>query len=211
MSEHIQYPDSSGCEQPAVWSGFSEYSNRQEVGECWFALRVKPRHERSSAAALQFKGYEGFVPLYRSRRRWSDRVKELELPLFTGYVFCRFDPRFRVPIISTPGVLRIVGNGRQPAPVADGEIEALKAVVRSGLPAEPWPFIEVGCPVSIEDGPLRGVQGTLLEIKKQERLILSVSLLRRSIAVEVYRDWVKALPSRSREFQLGQERAASAV
>lgn len=194
MPEQIDYPTLNGREQPAIWAGFSEDSNPQETGlHQWFALSVRPRHERSSAAALRSKGYEEFVPLYRSRRRWSDRVKELELPLFAGYVFCQFDVRFRLPILTTPGVVRIVGAGREPTAVPDSEIEALKSVARSGLPVEPWPFLQPGSSISIEDGPLRGVQGTLLEIKQQGRLVLSVGLLRRSISVEVDRRWVRPL------------------
>jgi transcription antitermination factor NusG len=189
-----------------------EDSNSQEVeaGTCWFALRVKPRHERSSAAALRLKGYEEFVPLYRSRRRWSDRVKELELPLFAGYVFCRFDSRFRLPILTTPGVWSILGGGREPVPVPDWEIETLKSVVGSGLPVEPWPYLEVGCRVSIEEGPLRGVEGNLLEVKGRQRLVLSVDLLRRSIAVEVDRLSVRPLLKDAGSIRLCAVRAQSA-
>lgn len=168
-------------------------SEKAGVDARWFALRVKPRHEKAAAAGLRFKGYEEFAPLYRIRRRWSDRYREVEVPLFDGYVFCRFDFRCRLPILTTPGVLRIVGSGKEPVSVPDGEIDDLKAVVRSGLPAEPCPFLEAGWQVVIQEGPLRGVQGTLLEIKGRERLVLSVSLLHRSIAVEVDRRWVTPL------------------
>jgi len=186
--------------------------NSEEAGADtrWFALSVKPRHGKSTSAALRFKGYEEFAPLYSSRRRWSDRFKDVELPLFAGYVFCRFDVRRRLPVLTTPGVLRIVGSGKEPVPVLDSEIEALRAVVGSGLVVEPWPFLEVGCQIGIEEGPLRGVHGTLLEIKGRERLVLSVSLLRRSIAVEVDRRWVMPLaknavsaPSNFRALSLG--------
>jgi transcription antitermination factor NusG len=174
-----------------------ELRDSQEGGadDRWFALSVKPRHEKSTSAALRFKGFQEFAPLYRSLRRWSDRFKEVELPLFAGYVFCRFDASRRLPILTTPGVLRIVGNGREPVPVLDSEIEALKAVAGSGLAAEPWPFLEVGSQIGIEEGPLRGAHGTLIEIKGRERLVLSVTLLRRSIAVEVDRRWVMPLAS----------------
>ncbi len=159
----------------------------------WFALCVKPRHEKTAAGALRFKGYEQFSPCYRSKHRWSDRIKEVELPLFSGYVFCRFDGNHRLGVLTTPGVLRIIGTGRGPIPIPDAEIEVLKTVVQSGLPAEPWPFLELGCQIGIEEGPLRGVRGTLLEIKGRERLVLSVTILRRSIAVEVDRQWVTPL------------------
>ncbi len=159
--------------------------------QLWFALQVKPRHEKSSAAGLLYKGYESLLPLHRSRRRWSDRVKAVDVPLFPGYVFCRFDPAHRVPILTTPGVASIVGNGKAPVAVADAEVAALKGLARSGLDAEPWPYLEIGSRVRIGEGPLYGVEGVLLRFKQQYRLVLSVTLLRRSVAVEVDARWVE--------------------
>lgn len=202
MPEQIDYPSLSVHQQADIWAAFPETANQEEPWLQWFALSVKPRHEKSTATALRSKGYEEFVPLYRSQRRWSDRVKELELPLFTGYVFCQFDVRFRLPILTTPGVMRIVGVGREPSAVPDSEIDALMSVARSGLPVEPWPFLQPGCPIRIEDGPLRGIEGTLLEIRQKERLVLSVGLLRRSIAVEVDRRWVRPLQAGSGQTRL---------
>src|SRR5438309_1885473 len=83
----------------------------------WFAIHIRGRYEKSTAAILHDKGYEWFLPLYKCRRRWSDRSKELELPLFPGYLFCRFDLNDRLPILTTPGVLQIVGIGKTPIPV----------------------------------------------------------------------------------------------
>ena len=196
--------EAAWAERPGQWErpGQSERSGRAEPlgqsesqpdGASWFALCVKPRHEKSAAAALRFKGYDEFLPLYRARARWSDRVKVTQRPLFPGYVFCRLDIRHRVPVLNTPGVLRVIGHGREPVALEDREIDALKVVVRSGLPAEPWPFLNVGCRIGIEEGPLRGIEGTLLEIKGRDRLVLSVGLLQRSIAVEVDRRWVLPL------------------
>lgn len=163
----------------------------------WFALQVKALHERRVAAVLRFKGYEEFVPVYRCRRRWSDRIKDMERPLFPGYVFCRFEPRFRMPILTTPGVSSIVGVGKEPVAISDGEIDALKRVVRSGLGIEPWPFLGVGCRVLIEEGPLRGVEGILLKIKQFRRLVISVPLLCRAVAVEVEDCCVMPAPANS--------------
>ena len=101
----------------------------------WYALRVQSRLSSLASTTLRGKGYEEFSPLYRSRRRWSDRTKELELPLFPGYLFCRFDVSDRLPILTTPGVIGIVGIGKTPAPVDLDEIEAVRAILRSGLAA----------------------------------------------------------------------------
>jgi len=145
-----------------------------------------------ASAALRGKGYEEFLPLYRSRRRWSDRVKQLDLPLFPGYLFCRFDPHDRLlPILTTPGMIGIVGAGRTPIPVPDEEIEAVRRILRSGLAAQPWPFLGAGCAVYIERGPLAGLQGVITKADKVDRLIVSVNLLQRSVAVEIDRDWAR--------------------
>jgi transcription antitermination factor NusG len=157
----------------------------------WFALHVRMRHEAGVAAHLEGMGYEDFLPLYKTRTRWSDRVKEIEAPLFPGYLFCRFDPQNRLPILKTPGVIQVVGYSRQPIPVEETEIEAIQALVASGIPSQPWPYLEVGEKVRIESGPLRGREGVLVEFKGTHRLILSVALLQRSVAVEIESALVK--------------------
>jgi transcription antitermination factor NusG len=154
-------------------------------GPAWYALRVKPNWERRVAEQLSRKGYQRFLPTYRCRRRWSDRWKELDLPLFPGYVFCRFDLKERLHVVQTPGVRLLVSFGRVPAPVREEEIHALQRIVNSGLQAGPWPYLRVGRRVRIEDGPLAGVEGILLEIRAKYRLVVSVTLLQRSVAVEV--------------------------
>lgn len=151
----------------------------------WYALSVKHQHERRAAMALGSKGFEALAPTYRARRQWSDRAKNLELPLFSGYLFCRFDFAQRISVLDTPGVARIVGFGNGPAPVADEEIAAVRGVVASGLAVRPWPHLKPGDRVRIEHGPLRGVQGILLKEKDSLRLVVGVELLQRSIAVEL--------------------------
>jgi transcription antitermination factor NusG len=156
----------------------------------WFALRVRSHFENTVATVLGGKGYEWFLPQYKSRRAWSDRIKEIQLPLFPGYVFCRFDLEHRLPILTTAGVVGVVGIGKRPFPIDDAEISAIQAAVRSGLPSRPCPFLEIGQKVRVESGPLRGMEGILSEFKRQQRLVLSVTLLQRSIAVEVDSAWV---------------------
>ena len=153
----------------------------------WYAVRTAAGREKVVASQLRSKGYEDFLPLYRSRRQWCDRVKELEMALFPGYLFCRFDFNHRLPILITPGVQMIVGTGRLPTPVSDAEIEALRRVIASGAAAEPHEYLAVGQRVRIREGSLAGVEGILAEAKNSWRMILSVELLRRSVAVEVDR------------------------
>ncbi len=151
----------------------------------WFALRVKPRTERVVADALRGKGYEEFLPLHAERRRWSDRVKTVQAPLFAGYVFCRFDVQLRLSILTTPGVMHVVSTGQVPQPIADEEMTSLRLLVDSGLSVEPWPYQFVGKRVTIVSGPLTGTSGILQSIKNKDRLVVSISLLQRSVAVEV--------------------------
>jgi transcription antitermination factor NusG len=153
----------------------------------WFAIRTAAGREKAVATQLQSKGYEEFLPAYRSKRQWSDRIKELELSLFPGYLFCRFDFNNRLPILITPGVKLIVGYGKIPTPVSDGEIAALRRVVASGAAAEPHDYLTVGQRVRVREGSLAGIEGILLQVKNTFRIVLSVELLRRSVSVELDR------------------------
>jgi transcription antitermination factor NusG len=159
----------------------------------WYALRVRSRYEHTVARHSQGRGYESFVPLYKSRHRWSDRFKEIDLPLFPGYVFCKFDSLNRLPILSIPGVVHVVGVGKTPVPIDESEIAAIQAAVKSGLPRQPWPFLEIGHRVRIEYGPLCGVEGILLGFRGHQRLVLSVTLLQRSVAVQIDEAWVQPI------------------
>ena len=159
----------------------------------WYALRIQSRLSGLASVTLRGKGYEEFCPLYRARRRWSDRVKQVELPLFPGYLFCQFDVNDRLPILTTPGVIGIVGAGKLPIPVDLEEIEAVRAILRSGLAAQPWPLLCVGSKVYIECGPLAGLEGIVTNTDKVYRLVVSVSLLQRSVAVEIDREWARPI------------------
>jgi transcription antitermination factor NusG len=173
-----------------------------EAPQQWFAVRVKSRCEKVVSEMAQGRGFQDFLPVYRCRRHWSDRQKEVEFPLFPGYLFCRFNPEHRLPLLTIPGVLHIVGIGRTPVPVDDAEITAIQGAVQSGLSAEPWPFLEVGARVRLEHGPLTGLEGILVGADKQQRIVVSVTLLRRSVAVTIERDWVRPLDSAGRELPL---------
>jgi transcription antitermination factor NusG len=165
----------------------------------WFAVRVRSNHEHTASVHLVDRGYEEFAPSYTVERRWSDRKKEIEQFLFPGYVFCRFNPENRLPVLSVPGVVGVVGCGKIPAPIPDYEIERIRRMVQSGLLVSPWPFLEAGQTVLIERGPLTGVEGILEEVKGKCRLVVSVNLLRRSVSAEVDRHWVRPVKASPRE------------
>jgi transcription antitermination factor NusG len=181
---------SSTCHTPNEIVG----SATGELGDhhSWYAIRIQSKYEQVASATLRGKGYEEFLPLYRCRRRWSDRIKEIDVPLFPGYLFCRFNVRDRLlPILTTPGVISIVGAGKTPVAVSDEEIATVQAIVRSGLPARPWPCLTVGSRVFIDRGPLAGVEGICLNVDKVFRLLVSIPLLQRSVAVEIEREWAR--------------------
>jgi transcription antitermination factor NusG len=159
----------------------------------WYAVRVKPNFEQTTARWLASKGYEQLAPSYRERRQWSDRTKEIDVPLFAGYIFCRFDPMQRLPIVQSPGVLMVVGFGKQLAAVDDGEIASLQALIQSRFGVQPWPFLKAGRKVAISAGPLRGVEGIVVEAGDACRLVVSITLLQRSVSVEIERGWVQPL------------------
>jgi transcription antitermination factor NusG len=164
----------------------------------WYALQVRSRKENYVASQIQGKGLECLLPTYKSIRQWSDRKKELEQPLFPGYLFCRFDFQDRRPLITIPGVLQILGNGRVAIPVADEEIAALRMAVSSEMPKQPWPYLEVGQRVRVNYGTLAGLEGILVNVKGNHRVVLSVTLLQRSVALEVETAWLSLVPDSTR-------------
>lgn len=167
----------------------------REQDSDWHAIRVRPRWEKVVAEALRGKQYEEYLPLYRKRNRWSDRQKDVDLPLFPGYVFCRAKLSGRPPLVTTPGVIGILRFGNIPAIVSRQEIEAIRAVIQSGASAEPWPYLREGQRVRVNRGALAGVEGILIRTKSDWRVVLSVEVLCRSVAVEIYREWVEPISS----------------
>jgi len=165
----------------------------------WYALQVRSRKEGYVASQIQGQGYECLLPTYKSIRKWSDRVKEVEQPLFPGYLFCRFDFQNRRPVITTPGVLQIVGYGRTAISVSDEEIQSLQLAVSSGMAKQPWPYLEVGQRVRVNYGTLSGLEGILINVKGNHRVVLSVTLLQRSVAMEVETSWLSVVKEETRE------------
>ena len=158
----------------------------EEQRHCdWFAILVRPRHEKTVSRLLESKGNESFVPVYKANRCYGKRMRSVELPLFPGYVFSRFESCKRLPVIVTPGVVSILGAGREPLPVDETEIESLRTAMARKLALIPIPYLKVGNRVQISKGPLAGMEGTVLRAGKSVRVVLSVSLLQRSVAVEV--------------------------
>ncbi|MBK5291201.1 MAG: hypothetical protein JJE04_05935 [Acidobacteriia bacterium] len=169
-----------------------------DQGRHWFAFRIKPQHERAVLHALQARDLEPYLPLYHTQRRWSDRVKEVALPLFGGYLFCRMEIGQRARVLSVPGVRAMVAFGNIPAAIPDIQIEVVRQMETAGLPMMPWPFLEAGQRVQIQGGPLDGLEGTLAANPDSWRVVVNVELLHRGVAVTVERGQIFPLQTEQR-------------
>jgi len=159
--------------------------------KAWYAVRVKPKGEGQASDELSTRGFEVFLPTHHVRCRWSDRVKTLKLPLFPGYLFCRFRPGERVGVLDAPAVIQVLGIGRIPIPVTDAEIEAIQKMVASSLTLTPWPYLRSGQRIRIEHGPLAGIDGIITDAEDgKTRVVVSVTFLQRSVAAVIERDWI---------------------
>lgn len=160
----------------------------------WYGVRTRSNCEKVAATALESKTYETYMPTYRARRQWSDRTVEIDRPLFPGYVFCRLDPSERLlPVLTSPGVVSLIGFGNEPVPIPETEIEAVKRMLEVGQGAEPYPFVREGQRIRITRGSLRGLEGILLKKRSQWRMVISVTLLQRSISIEIDRECINRI------------------
>jgi transcription antitermination factor NusG len=157
----------------------------------WYALKVRTRSEPVALIALRVRGYDPFCPMYKEKRRYCDRMKVIEVPVFPGYVFCRLDTQKKAPVLSSPAVEYIVSFGGSPAIVPDEEIEAVGRVVAEG--AKPGPYPTVGQRVRVAWGPLVGVEGVLARAGDARHLLVSVHLLKSSVRIEIPEYQVRAV------------------
>jgi len=162
-----------------------EYTALRGEEALWFAAHVRSRHEKKVALQLQNSDLECFLPLYQARHRWQDRNMIVSLPLFPGYVFIRIRPRERLRVVTISGVVRLVGIHGQPTPIPAHDIESLRHCVSRDGSLQPHPYLSVGRRVRIKSGPLAETEGILARRKGRCRLVLSIHLIERSVAVEV--------------------------
>ena len=151
----------------------------------WYALHTSYQHEKTVARVLTRKGFDIFLPLYDVAHRWKDRTKQLSLPLFPCYVFIQGGLDRRLQVLNTPGVFSFVGWSGRAAPIPEEEIEAVLKMVDGSLKVEPHPFLKCGDRIRVKSGPLQGIEGILVRKKNLFRLVLSVEMLQKSVAVEV--------------------------
>lgn len=171
------------------------YNNVCQEKPCslWYAVRVKTRAEPTAYSLLIGKGYACLLPMYTERRPYSDRIKLANVALYPGYVFCRFNSADALPILTTPTVKYVVGNGRIFEPIPDQDIHNIQILLLSCRSARPWSYLKEGQMARIEKGPLTGLEGFFVRDSGRGQLILSVHMLRRSVAVKVDGDIVRPL------------------
>jgi transcription antitermination factor NusG len=164
-------------------------------GSCWFAAWTRSRQEKVAAAMLQASGVQIFLPLKSELRQWSDRVQTVEVPLFSGYLFIRMnaqkESRFRV--LNIPGIAGLVGNGSGPWPIPDQQIEAIRTILVRRVECSLIPLLEEGSLVRVIRGPLTGIEGRLLQSKSTSRLLISIGMVRQSVAVQLSREDVELI------------------
>lgn len=153
----------------------------------WFAVQTRPRHEKKVNSGLSERGISSFLPLYREKRRWSDRHQWVELPLFSQYLFVRvpISAESRVRVLQTPGVVQFVGAPGRGTTIPDEQIESLQAIVDQRIPMAPHEFIRVGERVRIRGGALHGIEGVVLAIRNERNFVVSVDLIEKSVAIRI--------------------------
>jgi len=159
----------------------------------WFAVQTLSRHEKRVRAQLAERSVEHFLPTTRRINQWSDRKKEVEVPLFTGYCFARLSGADRLPVLRSQGVVRFVGCAGRPEPIPDEEIESLRKLLNTSSEFVGYPYLKEGMFVEVMRGPLQGVKGRLIREARSARLVLSITLIQRAIAIEINADHVAPL------------------
>jgi transcription antitermination factor NusG len=163
----------------------SSLADHVDSPRAWYAVYTRHQHEKTVAQILNNKGFETLLPLYSASRRWADRTKLLFLPLFPCYVFINASLERRLAIMMTPGVHALVSNAGQPAAIPPEEIDAVRRAVESGARVEPHPLLKCGDWVRVKGGLLAGIEGILVRKKNVYRLVVSVEMLGKAVAVEV--------------------------
>ena len=166
------------------------------MNSTWYALLVKSKKEQMVAGDLELKQIRYLLPTYKVKRQWSDRMKETTQPLFPGYIFCSIPENEESPkILTTPGVIRFISFGKGPTPIPDQEIEMIQALMESDRALEPWPYLETGQSVRVEQGPFKGWGGTVVRKKSEARLVVNLHFLQRAVSVEMEQDDIVPLNS----------------
>jgi transcription antitermination factor NusG len=160
----------------------------------WFAVRTSIRWEFRASSELFYRGVETYLPQLQTKRRWSDRSKTVDEPLFPGYLFGHFRAAERVRILQVPGVREIVGIGNKPTPISAQQLDNVRILAAANACVAPWPYLSAGQRIQIDRGPLTGVKGFVIRAERESlRIVVSIDILQRSVAAVIDRDSISAV------------------
>ena len=167
--------------------------NSDQDSKKWLAVYTKPRHEKVVEKEFQKKGFEVYLPMLKERRKWSDRKKWVEFPMFRSYVFVRTKIKNTLFVLQTPGVVKVIKFGEEVAVVRNESIEAIKLMIEGGYNPEPLNYFIKGDPVEVKDGPLKGLVGEVIRLDKNDRLLVRVDAIQHAISIQINRGFLKPI------------------
>ena len=167
--------------------------NSDQDSKKWLAVYTKPRHEKAVEKEFQKKGFEVYLPMLKERRKWSDRKKWVEFPMFRSYVFVRTKIKNTLFVLQTPGVVKIIKFGDEVTVVRNESIEAIKLMIEGGYNPEPLNYFIQGDPVEVKDGPLKGLVGEVIRLDKNDRLVVRVDAIQHSVSIQINRGFLKPI------------------
>ena len=167
--------------------------NSDQDSKKWLAVYTRPRHEKTVEKEFQKNGFEAYLPMLKERRKWSDRKKWVEFPMFRSYVFVRTKIKNTLFVLQTPGVVKIIKFGEEVAVVRNESIEAIKLMIEGGYNPEPLNYFIQGDPVEVNDGPLKGLVGEVIRLDKNDRLVVRVDAIQHSVSIQINRGFLKPI------------------
>ena len=162
----------------------------------WIVAYTKPKHEKVVRDELVKNKFEVYLPLLRKRKKWSDRKKWVEFPLFRSYLFIKTDPKHSIQISKINGVVRLVKFGKRIALVSDEELSAINKMIEGGFEPRTEDYFLKGNPVIVEDGPLKGLVGEVLRIENQNRLVIRIDAIQQCLSVKIDKGYLKLIKSK---------------
>ena len=165
----------------------------QQDNKKWIAVYTKPRHEKTVEKELQKKEFEVYLPLLKQRRKWSDRKKWVEFPLFRSYIFVKTEIKNALFVLQTLGVVKVVKFGGEVAVIQNDSIQAIKLMIEGGYSPEATDYFVKGDPVEVKDGPLKGLVGEVIRVDNHDRLLVRVDAIQHSVSVQINRAFLKSV------------------
>ena len=165
----------------------------QQDNKKWIAVYTKPRHEKTVENELLKKGFEVYLPILKERRKWSDRKKWVELPLFRSYIFVKTEIKKSLFVLQTMGVVKVIKFGGEIAVIQNDSIQAIKLMIEGGYMPEAIDYFVKGETVEVKSGPLKGLIGEVIRVDNSDRLLVRVDAIQHSISVQIDRGFLKSL------------------